>query len=91
MGWLLFNPMYGQLIPFKRDENMWVYLAKDILNFSDFCLAGGTYVEQSFTSCLVGVCTPLESLQIHTVFDHKKINCKLGRFTIKNFVPQKHC
>ncbi|XP_074172436.1 uncharacterized protein LOC141567811 [Rhinolophus sinicus] len=55
-------------IPFERDENIWVYLAKHVLNISDFCLSGGTYVEQTFTSCLIGVCTPLETIRNHTMF-----------------------
>ena len=64
------TPCYGRLIPFKQDENIWVYLAKNVVNISDFCLAGGIYVEQTFTSCLIGVCTPLESLRNYTVFEH---------------------
>ena len=51
---------YGEFIPFKQDENIWVYLAKYVLNI--FCLTGGAYVEQTFTSCLIGACTPLKSL-----------------------------
>ena len=61
--------VYEQLIPFKQDENIWVYLAKNVPNISDFCLEGGTYIEQPFTSCLVGIRTPLESLRNYTVFD----------------------
>ena len=72
LHYVLFNPLFGQLIPFKWDENIWVYLAKHFLNISDFCLAGGIYVEQTFTSCLIGVCTPLESLRNYTVFEHIK-------------------
>ena len=64
------TPYYGQLIPFKQDENIWVYLTEIVLNISDFCFARGTYVEQTFTSCLIGVCTPLESLRNYTVFKH---------------------
>lgn len=56
------------LIPFRRDENIWVYLAKHALNVSDFCLSGGTYMEQAFTSCLIGVCTPLETIRNSTIF-----------------------
>ena len=41
------TPCYGELIPFKQDENIWVYLAKYVLNISDFCLAGETSVELS--------------------------------------------
>ena len=63
------TPCYGRLIPFKQDENIWVYLAKNV-NISDFCLAKGTYVEQTFTSWLIGVCTPLESLRHYTIFEH---------------------
>ena len=51
---------------------MWVYLAKSVLNIFDFCLAGGTYIEHIFTSCLIGVCTPLESLGNYTVFERIK-------------------
>lgn len=44
--------------PIQKDENTWVYLAKNVHNVSDFCLLGGTYVEQTFASCLVGGGTP---------------------------------
>lgn len=38
------------------------------MNVSDICLKGGTYVEQTFTSCLVGVCIPLSQIKNHTTF-----------------------
>ncbi|KAF6078426.1 hypothetical protein HJG60_009254 [Phyllostomus discolor] len=79
------KPCYRQLIPFKWDENIWVYLAKNVLNTSDFCLAGGTYVEQTFTSCLIGVCAPLESLRHYTVFDD--IEKKITYSDIYNWGP----
>ena len=79
------TPCYGQLIPSKQDENIWVYLAKIVLNISDFCFAGGTYVEQTFTSCLIGVCTPLESLRNYTVFKH--IKKKMTYSDIYNWGP----
>ena len=75
--------VYEQLIPFKQDENIWVYLAKIVLNISDFCFAGRTYVEQTFASCLIGVCTPLESLRNQTVFKH--IEKKMIYFDIYNW------
>lgn len=55
-------------MPFRKDENVWVYLAKHVMNASDFCLTGGTSVEQTLTSCLIGVCTPLSHMKNHTVF-----------------------
>ena len=58
-----------QLITLKQDENIWVYLAKKVLNISDFCPAEGIFVDQAFNSSHVGVCTPLKSLQNYTVFD----------------------
>ena len=61
---------YRQLIPFKRDENIWLYLAKNVVNISDFCLAGGTFVEQTFTTCLLRVCTSPRSLGNYTLFKH---------------------
>ena len=47
-------------------QKRWKYLgvfSKNILNIFDFCLAEGAYVEQTFTVCLVGIYTLLESLQ----------------------------
>ena len=79
------TPCYGQLMPFKQDENIWVYLAKNVLNISEFYLSGGTYIEQTFTSCLVGVCTPLESLRNYTVFEH--IKKKITYSDIYNWGP----
>ena len=38
------TPCYGQLVPFQQVEDIWVYLAKIVLDISDFCFAGGTYV-----------------------------------------------
>lgn len=55
-------------IPFQRNENVWVYLAKHIMNVSEFSLKGGTYVEQTFISCLVGVGTSLNQIKNHTIF-----------------------
>ena len=49
--------------------------SKNVLNISEFFLAGGTYVEQTFTPCLIGVCTPLESLWNYVLFRH--INKKI--------------
>ena len=85
LHYCLLAPCYGQRIPFKRDENIWVYLAKTVLNISDFCLAGGTYVEQAFTPCVIGVCTPLESLRNYTVFEH--IGKKMTYSDIYNWAP----
>ena len=80
---LCLTSCHGELIPFRRDENIWVYLAKNVLNLSDFCLAGGTYIEQTFTSSLVGVCTPLESLRNYTLF--KYINKSISYTDIYNW------
>lgn len=64
---LLFNVFHKGTpespIPFQRNENVWVYLAKHIMNVSEFSLKGGTYVEQTFTSRLVGVCTCLNQIK----------------------------
>ena len=62
-----------------------MYLAKNVVNISDFCLAKGTYVEQTFTSCLIGVCTPLESLRNYTEFKH--IEKKMIYSDIHNWEP----
>ena len=85
LHYCLLAPCYGQRIPFKRDENIWVYLAKTVLNISDFCLAGGTFFEQAFASCVIGVCTPLESLRNYTVFEH--IEKKMTYSDIYNWAP----
>ena len=58
--------------PIKWDESIWVYLAQEVLNISYFCLSGGISIKQTFTSCLVGVCTSLYSLWIHTLLQHIK-------------------
>ena len=55
------------------------------MSISDFCLAGGTYFEQTFTSCLLGVCAPLESLRNYTVFEH--IEKKITYSDIYNWRP----
>ena len=86
---------------------MWVYLAKSVLNIFDFCLAGGTYIEHIFTSCLIGVCTPLESLQNYTFFQqiNKKTyatiytwgtvvtlnNKEMFLLTLSNVAPAEEC
>lgn len=49
--------------PFQRNENVWLYLVKHIMNVSEFSLKGGTYAEQTFTSRLVGVCTCLNQIK----------------------------
>ena len=74
---------HGELTPFKQNENIWVYLAKNVLNISDFCLAGGIYGEQTFTSYVVGVCAPLESLRNYTLF--KYINKSISYSDIYNW------
>lgn len=59
----------GELIPFRRDENTWSIQKKinnfflNVVSISDFCLSGGTYVEQASTSCLVGAGTPIANIQ----------------------------
>ena len=58
------TPCYGRLIPFKQDENIWVYLAKIVLNISNFCFAGGTYVEQTCTTCLMVFVLPWKAFEI---------------------------
>lgn len=47
------TPCYGELIPFKQDENIWVYLAKkNVLNISDFCFRGNLcWTNVHVTSC----------------------------------------
>lgn len=55
-------------MPFRKDENVWVYLAKHVVNVSDFCLTGGSSVEQTLTSSLIGVRTPLNHMKNHTIF-----------------------
>ncbi|XP_045677565.1 syncytin-B-like [Phyllostomus hastatus] len=82
---LCLAPCHGELTPFKENENIWVYLAKNVLNTSDFCLAGGTYIEQTFASYIVGVCAPLESLRNYTLF--KYINKTITYADIYNFGP----
>ncbi|XP_059576733.1 uncharacterized protein LOC132247730 [Alligator mississippiensis] len=50
---------------FEKNQNVWIYLAKEVVNTTHFCLAGGTSVQDVFTSCLIGMPTPLETLQSH--------------------------
>lgn len=73
------------LIPLQKNENIWVYLAKHVMNISDFYLKGGTYVEQTFASCLVGVCTPLSHVRIYTIFQY--INKPISYSDIYNWGP----
>ncbi|XP_059580914.1 syncytin-A-like [Alligator mississippiensis] len=60
---------------FDPQENVWIYLAREILNRTDFCLAGGINAHLVFTSCLIAVPTPLKILQNYTMLkDVKKEN-----------------
>ncbi|XP_059571944.1 syncytin-A-like [Alligator mississippiensis] len=52
---------------FDPQENVWIYLAWEILNRMDFCLAGGINAHLVFTSCLIAVPTPLKILQNYTM------------------------
>lgn len=63
-------PASAEIYPLKRDENIWVYLARNVLNVSDFCLSGGIYVKQTFMSCLIGVGTPIANIQNYTHLIH---------------------
>ena len=76
---------YRELAPCTWDKNIWVHLAKNVLNVSEFCLAEGTYVEQTFTTPLKGVCTPLESLWNCTLLQH--INRKRTYTDVYNWQP----
>lgn len=63
-------PASGERPPVKRDENIWVYLARNVLNASDFCLSGGISVEQTFTAGLIGVGAPIATIKNYTHFRH---------------------
>ncbi|XP_059584597.1 uncharacterized protein LOC132250851 [Alligator mississippiensis] len=63
---------------FEKSQNVWVYLAKDVLNVTHFCLAGGTSVEDIFTSCLIGVPTPLEAVRNQTWFASEGIGVPIN-------------
>lgn len=43
---------------------------RNVLNICNFSLSGGTYVEYTSTSHLIGDCTPLGSLQNYSLFQH---------------------
>lgn len=58
---------------------------KNVLNISKFSLSGGTYVEQTSTSHLIGDCTALGSLQNYSVFQH--INKTITYFDIYYWGP----
>ncbi|XP_059589230.1 syncytin-2-like [Alligator mississippiensis] len=58
---------------FEKSQNVWVHLAKDVLNVTHFCLVGGISVDDIFTSCLIGVPTPMEALQNQTWFTSRGI------------------
>lgn len=62
----------GDTTAFKKDDIVWVYLAENILNTSNFGLRGGLYFEEVSTACLMGVGTHLEDLRNYTLF--KNIN-----------------
>ena len=38
LHYCLLAPCYGQRIPFRRDEDIWGYLAKTVLNIPTFVL-----------------------------------------------------
>ncbi|XP_059570322.1 syncytin-B-like [Alligator mississippiensis] len=59
---------------FDAQENVWIYLAREILNKMDFCLAGGINAHLVFTSCLIAVPTPFQILQNYTML--KDVNKK---------------
>lgn len=40
---------------FPDKGNVWEYLAREVLNTTDFCLAGGRSVKDILTTCLMGV------------------------------------
>lgn len=63
-------PASGERLAVKRDENIWVYLARSVLNVSDFCLSGGISVKQTFTSGLIGVGAPIANIKNDTHFRH---------------------
>lgn len=67
---LLTIPASVEIIPLKRDENIWVYLARNVLNVSDFCLSGGISVKQTFASGLIGIGTPIANIKNYTHFRH---------------------
>lgn len=48
-------------------NEMKILAKKNVLNISNFSLSGGTYVEQTSTSHLIGDCTALGSLQNYSV------------------------
>ncbi|XP_035752615.1 uncharacterized protein LOC118452534 [Egretta garzetta] len=45
------------------EENLWEELATKVVNTSNFCLHSSNSVSKVFTSCLVGVPTPLRTLK----------------------------
>ncbi|XP_069505997.1 uncharacterized protein [Ambystoma mexicanum] len=46
-----------------QEENMWIYLAQQVLNISHFCLTDVPNAEALFTTCLVAVPTPVPVLK----------------------------
>lgn len=60
----------GDITAFQQDEIVWAYLPENILNASDFCLRGGSYVEEVSAACLMGVGAHLEDLRSYTLFQN---------------------
>lgn len=58
---------HPQELPLWNPEaNLWEQLATKVVNTSTFCLQSGKSVTDVFTSCLVGVPTPLDTLRNYT-------------------------
>lgn len=67
---LYFKCISGFMEPklFPEKGNVWEYLAKEVLNTTDFCLAGGRSVKDILTTCLMGVAVAPKTITNNTRF-----------------------